>query len=240
MKYADYTQAVNGTNNTSVMTPLRVKQAIQANGSGEGGTSDYNDLENKPKINGVTLEGDKSSSDLGISVPSVDNETIIDSPNLTAIGVKESSGNVDRFLTLTLSEYNAIENKDPNTFYNITDDTDKVDKGVVLYEGGTGGDVPLSDAPSNYTTLDIYYNVGSSTLVQTVKANSAFFVLTLSEIDNQVSGNIGIINHYKQYIVNGSTLTAAAVGRLFKYQVDTNVTQDTVNYLWILKVIGYK
>ncbi len=124
MKYADYTQAVNGTNNTSVMTPLRVKQAIQANGSGEGGTSNYTDLENKPKINGVTLEGDKSSSDLGISVPSVDNETIIDSPNLTAIGVKESSGNVDRFLTLTLSEYNAIENKDPNTFYNIIDDTD--------------------------------------------------------------------------------------------------------------------
>ena len=122
MKYADYTQAVNGTNNTSVMTPLRVKQAIQANGG--GGTSDYTALENKPKINGVTLEGDKSSSDLGISVPSVDGETIIESPNLTAIGVKESSGNVDHFLTLTLSEYNAIENKDPNTFYNITDDTD--------------------------------------------------------------------------------------------------------------------
>jgi hypothetical protein len=125
MKYADYTQAVNGTNNTNVMTPLRVKQAIQANESGGGsGTSNYNDLENKPKINGVTLEGDKSSSDLGISVPSVDEETIIKSPNLTAIGVKESSGNVDHFLTLTLSEYNAIENKDPNTFYNITDDTD--------------------------------------------------------------------------------------------------------------------
>ena len=123
MKYADYTQAVNGTNNTSVMTPLRVKQAIQAN-SGGGGTSDYTALENKPKINGVTLEGDKSSSDLGISVPSVDEETIIEAPNLTAIGVKESSGNVDHFLTLTLSEYNAIENKDPNTFYNITDDTD--------------------------------------------------------------------------------------------------------------------
>ena len=123
MKYADYTQAVNGTNNTSVMTPLRVKQAIQAN-SGGSGTSDYTALENKPKINGVTLEGDKSSSDLGISVPSVDEETIIKSPNLTAIGVKESSGNVDHFLTLTLSEYNAIENKDPNTFYNITDDTD--------------------------------------------------------------------------------------------------------------------
>lgn len=410
MKYADYTQAVNGTNNTSVMTPLRVKQAIQANGGGGSGTSDYTALENKPKINGVTLEGDKSSSDLGISVPSVDEETIIESPNLTAIGVKESSGNVDHFLTLTLSEYNAIENKDPNTFYNITDDTDpsaiptktsdlvndsgfitssyhddtKVDKdsiarvnnvvsrnllnlynfqsqtingvtftknkdnsitingtatsgfgvnfvklklkagtyhlslnetvpndfyiydydtntaiisnnstttltqdynnvgfdtwinsgttfnnvtiypqleegstatpytpylnleeamqpkGVTLFDGATGGNVVLSDTPSNYNTLDIYYNVGSTVLIQSIKSNSSYFVLTLSEIDNKVSGNMGIINHYKKYVVNGNTLTVAAAGRLFKYQVDTNVTQDKIDYLWIMKVIGYK
>ena len=98
----------------------------------------------------------------------------------------------------------------------------------------------LSDTPSNYNTLDIYYNVGSAVLVQTVKANSAYFVLTLSEIDNANSGNMGIVNYYKQYVVNGNTLTAAAAGRLFKYQRDTNVIQDTVDYLWIMKVIGYK
>ena len=33
---------------------------------GSGGTSDYNDLENKPSIAGVTLTGDKSLEDLGI------------------------------------------------------------------------------------------------------------------------------------------------------------------------------
>ena len=35
-------------------------------------------------------------------------------------------------------------------------------------------------------------------------------------------------------------LFAAAAGRLFKYQTDTNVVQDKVDYLWIMKVIGYK
>ena len=35
-------------------------------GGGGGGTSDYIDLSNKPQINGVTLSGNKTSSDLGI------------------------------------------------------------------------------------------------------------------------------------------------------------------------------
>lgn len=35
-------------------------------GGGGGGTSDYTDLTNKPQINGVTLSGNKSASDLGV------------------------------------------------------------------------------------------------------------------------------------------------------------------------------
>ena len=115
-----------------------------------------------------------------------------------------------------------------------------VEKGVTLFDGATGGNVVLSDTPSNYNTLDIYYNVGSTVLIQSIKANSAYFVLTLSEIDSKTSGNMGIINHYKNYIVNDKTFVVNAAGRLFKYQNDTNVTQDTTDYLWIVKVIGHK
>lgn len=35
-------------------------------GGGGGGTSNYNSLSNKPQIGGVTLQGNKSLSDLGI------------------------------------------------------------------------------------------------------------------------------------------------------------------------------
>lgn len=38
-------------------------------GGGEGGTSNYNELANKPKINGVELKSNKSLSDLGIVIP---------------------------------------------------------------------------------------------------------------------------------------------------------------------------
>lgn len=39
---------------------------LSEGGSGGGGTSDYNPLTNKPQINGVTLSGNKTTSDLGI------------------------------------------------------------------------------------------------------------------------------------------------------------------------------
>ena len=36
-------------------------------GSSSGGTSDYNELTNKPKINNVTLSGNKTTADLGLA-----------------------------------------------------------------------------------------------------------------------------------------------------------------------------
>ena len=43
-------------------------------GSGSSGTTDYNDLTNKPSINGITLTGNKTSIDLGMSfiIPSTE------------------------------------------------------------------------------------------------------------------------------------------------------------------------
>lgn len=48
--------------------------ATYGGGSGSGGTTDYNDLTNKPSINGITLTGNKTSIDLGINaiIPSVE------------------------------------------------------------------------------------------------------------------------------------------------------------------------
>jgi hypothetical protein len=40
---------------------------LTATGGGTGGTTNYNDLSNKPQINSVTLSGNKSSADLGLA-----------------------------------------------------------------------------------------------------------------------------------------------------------------------------
>ncbi len=39
---------------------------VNGQGGGSGGTTNYNDLQNKPSINGMTLEGNKTSADLNI------------------------------------------------------------------------------------------------------------------------------------------------------------------------------
>ena len=62
---------------------LKVRQDINSNfeelynrPSGGGGTTDYSDLDNKPSINGVTLEGNKTSDDLKIEgIPGKDGST---------------------------------------------------------------------------------------------------------------------------------------------------------------------
>ena len=50
---------------------LELKAVIEAGGGG-GGTTNYNGLTNKPQINDVTLQGNKSLNDLGINIPTVD------------------------------------------------------------------------------------------------------------------------------------------------------------------------
>ena len=47
------------------------------------GTSDYSDLSNKPSVNGVTLSGNKTTSDLGIVIPTKTSDLTNDSGFLT-------------------------------------------------------------------------------------------------------------------------------------------------------------
>jgi hypothetical protein len=65
------------------VTTIEKYLAKIAKQGGSGGTTDYTDLENKPKINNVELSGNKSSSDLGLQ------DTISD---LAAIRSNASAG----------------------------------------------------------------------------------------------------------------------------------------------------
>lgn len=52
---------------------IKLLKELGAGGSGgSGGTTDYNDLDNKPSINGVQLVGNKTTTDLGIVSKEID------------------------------------------------------------------------------------------------------------------------------------------------------------------------
>lgn len=58
---------------------------IAENGGGSGGTTNYNNLNNKPQINGVTLQGNKTTQELQIHAGGsdvfTDYETAVDEIN---------------------------------------------------------------------------------------------------------------------------------------------------------------
>ena len=58
-----------------------------ANGTGEGGTSDYPSLENLPSINGVLLTGNKTTEDLRINIPTNTSELVNDSGFITGADI---------------------------------------------------------------------------------------------------------------------------------------------------------
>ena len=61
---------------------------ITAGGGGGGGTTDYNQLTNKPSINGVELEGNKTSDDIDVAPESrVEGEQLIFDQNQFGFGI---------------------------------------------------------------------------------------------------------------------------------------------------------
>ena len=75
---------------------------ISAVGGGGGGTTNYNLLNNKPSINGIELEGNKSTAQLGISYDDLTNK-----PNLFSGNYNDLTNRPDLFS----GDYNDLTNK---------------------------------------------------------------------------------------------------------------------------------
>lgn len=76
--------------------------------SGGGGTSDYDQLSNRPQINGHTLSGDMSTSDIGIVIPDVSTkqDTLVSGTNIKTINGQNILGSGNLSITQVQADWN--------------------------------------------------------------------------------------------------------------------------------------
>lgn len=104
---------------------------------GTGGTSDYNDLVNKPQINGTVLQGNLTTDDLGIKIPKVDAYTKQETTDLinSAVSDKATIEYVDDNLNLkadkTELEKELASKADINNVYTKEDTDAEIDKKII-------------------------------------------------------------------------------------------------------------
>lgn len=81
---------------------------------GNGGSSDisYNDLEDKPSINNVELSGNKTTEDLGIHIPTVNNSTITIQKNGTDVDSFTTNANANKSINITVPTNTSDLNND--------------------------------------------------------------------------------------------------------------------------------
>jgi hypothetical protein len=146
---------------------------------GNGGSSDisYNDLEDKPSINNVVLNGNKSLSDLGIDIPSKTSDLTNDSGFITSIDSEKPSFSVAQTRTNIASgdTVSTILGKIAKFF---------TDLATVAFSGSYND---LTDQPTiptvNNSTITIQKNGTDVDSFTTNDSNAKTINLTLSKSD---------------------------------------------------------
>lgn len=190
------------------VTGKRLDVVIEELEAETGGTKNYNDLENQPKVNGITLTGNKSTEDLGINIPTKTSQLQNDSNFLTehqslAAYAKKSEiptipQNISAFQNdagyLTShqdisgkADISAVESLSNRVFSTETEQASlsaRMDAFTRLNEGSTTGDAELADARVSFNGVE-YQNVGSAVRNQITdvrKDLSVFSANTVNEL----------------------------------------------------------
>ena len=93
-------------NRFGMILPLIIR-ALKNSGGGTGGTTNYNNLTNKPQINGVTLEGNKTGEEIGLVN---ENQGVENAGKVLAVGLdgKVVPANANRPLEELIGNYYAM------------------------------------------------------------------------------------------------------------------------------------
>lgn len=224
-----------------------------------GGSSDYEDLENLPKINNIELKGNKSLNDLGIQpagnyaleseIPDVSNFITKDVNNLTYYTLSSELSNV-----ATSGSYNDLSNK-PTIPSEVTETTVSnwgFTKNIGTITGitmngvskGTSGVVDLGTVITSHQDISGKANKISvvQTSTSTIEINSNTFykfgeVASLNITLASITDNT-IYNEYMFEFVSGSTATTLTLPSSIKWLETPTIDANKIYQCSIVDNIG--
>jgi len=173
----DGTNGVDGKdakiNNVNTLT-LEAGSNITLNQSGStltisstasGGTSNYSDLSNKPKINNVELNGNKTSSNLGLQSEITNNNKLSSSlvSGLSSVATSGSYNDLSNKPTIPTNSDFTLNGLSEKSYNNLTDKPTNVstftnDAGYLTQHQDISGKLDTSKVKSAYSTTsgDVY------------------------------------------------------------------------------------
>lgn len=167
---------------------IEVEDVIQTGGG--GGTTNYNLLTHKPSINGVTLSGDKSLDDLGISgAIGTEVETYVEEHKAELKGEKGDKGDSikgdkgdDGFSPIT-----SVRRVSNGVEISITDKTHTDTQTVYDGEGGGSSDYnDLSNKPK-INGLELIGNVTTGNRTFNARVSGTRLIIENTENGNEVA-----------------------------------------------------
>lgn len=194
--------------------------------SGEGGTSDYTDLENKPKINNIVLEGNLSLEDLGIVIPSLENYVTREALNtaLSQYALRSELPDIENLATKT-EVTNAISNQQFKT----------VNGQVITGEGNIeiqGGSTIVVDDALNAESVNPVQN---KVITEQINAMNEL----LAQLDEKVFPTTLSVSGGGTYD-EGTSQTVMVSWKLMKNGQTLTPDSVTVNGETVDPVTGYK
>lgn len=248
---------INGMNSIELVAGKNINLEQKGNQlkissiGGSGGVSDYNELDNKPKINGTELKGNLTNEDLGIKngVDGKDGISVTHSWNGTVLTITSASGTSSSNLKGDKGDTGPQGIQGPKGEQGVKGDTgamgpqgiqgekgDKGDTGPQGIQGTAGQDGKNGVDGKNYsvevvesatTTLEIqpnkFYKFGEVTELN----------LTLAEITDNTQ-----LNEYMFEFISGATATTLTLPSSVKWLETPTIESNKIYQCSIVDNIG--
>ena len=191
---------------------LGISSSYSGNSSG-GGTTDYNDLNNKPSINNVTLSGNKTSADLGI----LESPDVVYCTSSTAGGTAAKTATIvsGTLTTLTTGCQAIVKFTNANT---VASPTLKIGNTTAKSIKRYGTTAPSTSAATSWNAGSCVYFVYDGTYWQQIGfLNSTYSAISQTNIENLSSTSTGLIT--------GQRLTQGVAARVKYTQTQASGTK---------------